>query len=253
MTDAHMLELIATGASLAADFLKVRQERGESHDAAAFQEWLRRDAFPQLLAQSDHTLRSVISLKATQQERYDELLDHVLAIRRAVVEPKPTDEWSALSDVDRGILMHVYEKSRDDPFEHCSEEELEKALKTDGAIVAKSARYLAERGWLKHAEWAGGWSVAPQAAGVCLAWEVADAQEYADAIGRLAKALPAHDETERLRTLAEETDVSIGLTYFVISQWAQQNHLTFEDNAAPYDGALIYNVREAFLRSTRDE
>jgi hypothetical protein len=161
MIDAHNLELIATGASLAADFMKVRLERGESFDTDAFQRWLQTEAFPQLLAQSDQTLHSLISLKASQHERYHELLDHVVAIRHAVVDPTPADKWSALSEVDRCLLKHVYTEARENPFRHLYSKDLEDALLTDGAIVARSARYLSERSLVKHAEWSGGWSVAP--------------------------------------------------------------------------------------------
>jgi len=252
MIDAHNLELIATGASLAADFMKARLERGESFDTDAFQQWLQREAFPHLLAQSDQTLRSLISLKASQHERYEELLDHVVAIRHAVVDPTPADKWSALSEIDRCVLKHVYEKARENPFQPIDSKDLESALIAVGAVVASSARYLSERGLLKLAAGSDGWSVAPQGAGVHLAWAVADAQGYDAAIDRLGKALPARGETKRLATLAAEANVPAGLTYFVMGGWADQGFLTLQDNASPYDRALIHNVRETFLRSISD-
>jgi hypothetical protein len=250
MDDSHMLELMATGASLVADFLKLRQERGESIDAKAFQDWLKHEAFPQLLADSNQTLQSVISLKADHHERYDELLHHVLAIRRAVAGPTPADEWSALSELERGLLTHVYQQSRDDPLIHADEEELQVALQTDEATIAKCARYLSERGWLNYSEHSGGSSISPQPAGVILAWAMSAPREHQGAIDRLARSLPSDDEADHLGTLAETADVPLGLTYFVISFWAQQGHLTFDDDASPFDGGLVHHVRETFRRST---
>lgn len=251
MTDVHVLELIATGTSLAADFLKLRLERGESCDSIAFQNWLKNEAFPQLLEQSDQTLRSLISLKASQHERYNELLDHVVAIRRAVVEPTAADEWSRFGDVDRGLLMHVYEKVRDDPLQHVDVEELETALQANEDVLVRSARYLSERCLVKLAEWSGSWSIAPQSAGVCLAWAAVHAQEYAAAIARVVEALPPPGDATRLCTLVADADVPAGLAYFLVCEWARQDRLSFEDDASPYDGALIHNVREVFLRSIR--
>jgi hypothetical protein len=246
-----MLELIATGASLVADFLKERQERGESIDAKAFRDWLEHQAFPRLLANSNQTLQSVISIKADHHERYNELLRHVLAIRRAVAEPTPADEWSTLSDLERGLLMLVYQKTRDDPFLHLDEEELQVALQADEAAIVKCKRYLSERGWLNYSEYSGGSSISPQPAGVILAWAVNEPGEYQEAIDRLSRNLPSDRQAECIGALAETSDVPIGLAYFVISHWAQQGHLTFEDNASPFDGGLVYNVQETFRRSMR--
>jgi hypothetical protein len=250
MIDGQALELLATGYSLVADFLKVRQERGESCDAAAFHEWLRSEAVPRLLEQSAQTFQTVVSMKATQTERYDELLAHVLAIRRALSGPTTADVWSQLSDLDQRLLRIVYEKAREEPFEHSDCTELTESLHQDSRSIAKSARYLSERGLLKLAEYSGGQSVAPQAEGVCLAWAIANPLEHSDGIRRLTAALPLDEATDRLETLAVQAQLPIGLVYFVVSEWAREGHMTFEDDATPWEGGLIYNVSESFLRSS---
>jgi hypothetical protein len=64
--------------------------------------------------------------------------------------------------------------------------------------------------------------------------------------------LPASGATKRLGTLAAEADVPAGLTYFVVSGWAELHYLTLQNNASPYDRALIRDVRETFMRSIGD-
>ena len=73
--DPHSMELLSNALSLAATFLKHREERNESADAQAFRDWLQEVVFPELLGQSDQTLTTVVSLKAHQREQYETLLE----------------------------------------------------------------------------------------------------------------------------------------------------------------------------------
>lgn len=256
MIDPATLPLLGNLASLAADFLKAQSDRkdgqatrDEAARAAEFRAWLENDIFPQLLAHAEQTLRSVVSLKTTQHERYEELLEHVLAIRRAVADTTPIGEWSTLGELDQLLLTFVYQRTREEPRQGFDHSDLPSGL---GATeLAASATYLSEREWLKCIASARGWHFAPEAAGVLLAWAVNDPKEYREAVDRLKAALSAPNAMQRLGALAIVADVPLGLTYFAIKNWAQQSLLTFNEDTSPFEAALIYNVSESFRRSIR--
>jgi hypothetical protein len=248
--DPNLFETIASGAALAAEFLKVRGDRHEAVDAKAFRHWLEHDAMPRLMQNSDGILHAVATLKATNQERFDQIQALLVDIHRAVAAPSAQDTWERLTAVDQGILRALFRAVRDDPFIGVKPDELQSALNAEMPELLKSARFLKERNLLILHEHTRGWSVSPQAAGVWLAWAAEAAVDHAAAVRRLRELLISETSTTRLRTLADETTVPEGLAYYVIRTWADAGLLTFEDNASPYYMGRI-NVTESFRRSER--
>lgn len=71
-----MIELAtfaAQFAPLVAQFLKEQKDRNADASAAAFQAWLRDEVFPLMERQSAAIFASVISLRVTNNDRFDRL------------------------------------------------------------------------------------------------------------------------------------------------------------------------------------
>ena len=246
--DPHEFELYSTLASLAANWVKQRADDKKAANADEFKTWLRDIAFPELIAKSEHTLRTVISLKANQREQFDILLDHVTAIRRAVVGPTERDRWlEELRDLDRQILQVVYERVRNDPHGDIEPSELPDALRAGQQDIHASAKLLKEKELIDYQEYAGGAFITATSKGILLTGMAVD-PEFAGVVDRLKGALPKPGVGERFHTLALAAKVPVGLAYFVICGWCDQDLLTFQDTASPWDEGIV-DVSETFWRS----
>src|SRR4051794_39409036 len=111
-----MIELVVSGLSLGAEYLKTRQENAERNEAEQFRSWLQYVAFPSLLEQSDQTLETLVSLKAGNHERLNAIWTLLLEIRNSVAKPTCTDRWNELNSLDREILQLLYSRITDDPL-----------------------------------------------------------------------------------------------------------------------------------------
>lgn len=71
-------------APLVAQFLRERGNERGAVTEAAFRMWLQEEAFPRLLAESGQALKTLVSMKATETERYHRLESLLQDIRTAV-------------------------------------------------------------------------------------------------------------------------------------------------------------------------
>ncbi|OJY87931.1 MAG: hypothetical protein BGP25_06460 [Lysobacterales bacterium 63-13] len=252
MIDPYSFELTSTLLSLAATYLTGKESRGEALDAATFRDWLEHEAFPLLLKQADQTLASVISMKADQHEQLQELLNKVHLIYAAVVTPHPSVTIAKLQNLDRALMLYMFDRASDEgPFQHFESGDLESALGASSAKIISSVRWLEENGWIVVAEFSGGWSCSPTAAGLDFTWTATD-PSAPEAIERLRRALPDRTASERLETLANAAEIPIGLAYSKVKIWADQGLLIFEDSVWPPSEGLVHGVQESLRRGWPD-
>ena len=198
--DSDQLELLSNAISLAATYMKSRDDRRESANADDFKAWLRDNIFPRLLEQSDQTLKTVICAKARQRDQYDTMLGHLIAIRHAVSGFSDAERWSRLAELDRKVLIYVYEICRNSPPQSVHGTQLEQALGADREALSASARFLDENELLRYSERSSSYSIAPLPEGVRLAWSATN-PDYEAALSRLRAHLPERPNAERLRFL----------------------------------------------------
>lgn len=247
MIEPQSMELASTLAGLVATYLtEVARQKG-THSSEGFQSWLERTAFPELRRTAEQTLTTVVSLKATDTERYNTLIDHLFAIRRAVGAERPGDEWQTLCPVDRAILTQLYEAAHNDSDVDLEPDAIAVDLSTSPEELVRSARYLSERGLLLLREYAGYWNVGPLPRGVLLAWAVLSPDDFHAATQRLKDTLRTTDAL-RLRELSTKAQVPIGLTAMQVMAWSDQGLVQFADGYAPFDAGIV-RPTEMFRRN----
>ena len=243
-----MIEAVAPLFALFAEYLKTREDQAARIDADAFRQWLEREAFPRLLEQSEQALRSIVGLKADEKERYDILLEHVRAIRAAVVPNTAVETWRAMEPVDRAVLAAFFADFKEKPDAQFDESHLDH-IKHPSDQLRKSVRYLQEKSWVIEHAFSGAWFADLTDTGVLFAWEATDPTGYAASKQRLASCLPADGETSRIGALADAAEIPYPFAQALVSAWAEQGLIEFEDGYSPPHMGLVHTVSESLRRS----
>lgn len=235
-------------APLVAQWLEHRSQRAERDDADAFRQWLQNEAFPRLLEQSEQALQSIAGLKAAEKERFDTILEHLVAILAAVAEPTVADYWRKLRPVDQVVLKALFAMLQEDADRCVDGAELAAAAGHAEREVHDTVRYLEEQGWAHCHEFSGKWAADLRSAGIRFVWEASDASGFEAARERLAQLLVA-DEAARIGVLAEDADVPYPLAHALVQDWADQGLLQFEDDYSPPEAGLVHSVSATLRRA----
>jgi hypothetical protein len=200
---------------------------------------------PKLLERAEQTFESVTRMKAGQHEQLVELLDKVRAIYTEIVPDTPFDALARLDPVDRNLLHRVAHACLDDVDQDFPLEDLAREMGLAHDDLRRSARFLAERDWIRFREVSD--SVTATPAGVLLVWRVTtpDAPMH---IERLRTALPRSTATMRLGTLMAASDTTETIAYAQLLEWKTRGLLALEDRVYPLTQALIFNVAESLHR-----
>ena len=209
---------------------------------------------PQLLSQSEQAFTTLVSIKANQREQFDTVMEHLVAIRAAVAKPPTSaDRWAALRPAGRDVLRLLFEKASANPFASIDAAALQELLGLNATDALNEVRRLHEQSLVKISEASGHHlSVRPTSAGIVLllASEEATTPGLGDVIQRLKRALPTPPNSKRLAKFAKDAEVPIGLAHFALEQWANEGHVRYDGNAAPFEASLISHATLTFLEST---
>jgi len=246
-----MIEAIAPLFALFAEYLKTREDRDARIDADAFKQWLEQEAFPRLLAESSQTLQTLIGLKAAEKERFDTILEHLLALRAALAGPTVVDRWRKLQPADQAVLRALFEMFREHPNRSVEGAVLSTAVNQPSKTVRTTVSFLEEKEWVDYHGFTGAWAVDLTPAGTRFVWEVTDAAGYRNTRELLARHLLDNLDGERIGKLAQAADVPYQLALALVQEWVDQGLLRFEDNCSPPEAGLVHGVTETFRRSMR--
>lgn len=143
-----LLEAAAVGwaageiAPLVAQFLRERANEHGAVTEAAFRQWLQDEAFPKLLQQSGQALQAIVSMKATETERYAKLEALLQEIRIAVTPTKSTPP--ALSPQAISILAQVIESGTTEMIECGNLDGPSYLLVSEHSLVFDAPAFLAD-------------------------------------------------------------------------------------------------------------
>jgi len=241
------IQLVSTLASLVATYLKEGADGKKSATANDFMAWMREVAFPQLTEGAETTFKTIVSIKAQQHEQYENLLEHVVAIRDAIEGPTERREWEKLDETDRAILRHLCALDERQPDIDVTIEDLAVALGMDKAQVHSSVRLLGEKDLVDLHELIGGCWVSASPESIRFMAAATDAT-YPDMLQRVLMALPTSNEVARMHTVCDASKVPPRIVEGLIKKWANERLLEL-DEGPQRSHDTIYRVSESLRRS----
>ena len=147
--------------------------------------------------------------------------DGTLCNAVAVALFRPIGDEPAHSVASRTILANTPDSNRQD--------------------VEDAITMLGEQGYARIVETSRERHIALTPRGVRFAWELIDANAFRLALMSLRAALAQSAVTD-LQRLSDASQVPIGLTHAIVSDWANRSLLTFSDNVAPWQRSRVSNV-----------
>lgn len=243
---AMILSILASTAPLAAEYLKTRKENGEAVSNEDFQRWLQDEMMPQLLAQSDHLLRTMVSMKASQHERFQEVLDRIADIYRLLKPSTAADRWRELTDLDRQLLSLLLEGIRDREEEDLDIKDAIESTGSTSVEIQRSCRLLEENCWIHIHEFTGALFFSMRPAGVVFAWDAISQDEFQSTLSSLKRELETVELPVRAQELIEVTKAPRHLIFALLECWEGEGKLRL----VKYDGGeenwLIHSIAESF-------
>lgn len=242
--------------SLISDYLIARKDRKDAVGVDDFRTWLKSDALPALMGQSDVILGQLLAMRSSNDGRLNKIDEHLVAIRALLSErlpPTETDLWDKLADLDRRILESLFNASKASEHAAFDLPWLGVNSKATAAEIKDATRLLEHEGWLKIHEYSnpGGYRVELTADGFVFAWRMVDRAEFDQAMKGVLSALPGDRQMKNLGLIAKEADISPALALWLTSSWEARGYLSIEHVTGQAGTARIKGVSPSFLRKFR--
>ena len=129
-------------APLVAQFLRERGNERGAVTEVAFRMWLQEEAFPRLLAESGQALKTLVSMKATETERYTRLESLLQDIRAAVAPARAKAPDLSTQAID--ILAQVIDSRTTEMIETQYLSGTSYLLTNDRSLIVQDAVFLSD-------------------------------------------------------------------------------------------------------------
>jgi len=170
-------------------------------------------------------------------------------IREALAGDTVAASWRTLTPTDREVMEAFFRTFQATPDGQVDAGQLAAITGHSIGVLRPSVRFLQERQWVIEHAYSGGWFAELSDAGVRFVWEATDPAGYSDAAKRLMRCLPLEGESERIGKMAQQANVPHPFAQVLITGWAEQGLIEFEDGYSPPEMGLVHSVAESFSRS----
>lgn len=243
----------ATVIQLVVAFQQYRGDRKGKATDAEFEKWLREVAFRDILKAASGTLDAVISLKAHEQERYETLLQHMLAIRKLLEPDSVAEQWADFADADRDLMQQLYALCREDGDHFNPRITFTKGEDPPELIkqVKPSMKFLKERGLAQLAEGSRSISISFSLAGRLFAWEALDRSEFLSTRTETLRHMMDADYHVGVLELAQAVEAPFLLVQALIETWWAAGDLQYRRLDFP-TACSVTGASESFKRAAAD-